>query len=87
MRGIGCGTLTSMVGSTAKVYENRLRRMAKRQGLELRKSKRKDPRALDFGRWAIFTEGGAPVVGLERDRFTLDLADVERHLTGNEENG
>jgi hypothetical protein len=34
-----------------KVRENRLRRMAERQGLELRKSRRRDPRAKDYGRW------------------------------------
>jgi hypothetical protein len=36
-----------------KVRENRLRRMAERQGLELRKSRRRDPRAMDYGRWYI----------------------------------
>ena len=36
-----------------KVRENRLRRMAERQRLELRKSRRRDPRAKDYGRWYI----------------------------------
>jgi hypothetical protein len=36
-----------------KVRENWLRRMAERQGLELRKSRRRDPRAKDCGRWYI----------------------------------
>jgi hypothetical protein len=36
-----------------KVRENRLRRMAERQGLELRKSRRRDARAKDYGRWYI----------------------------------
>jgi len=36
-----------------KVRENRLRRMAERQGLELRKSCRRDPRAKDYGRCYI----------------------------------
>ena len=36
-----------------KIRENRLRRMAERQGLELRKSRRRDPRAKDYGRWYI----------------------------------
>lgn len=35
--------------TTDKVRENRLRRTAKRQGLRLEKSRRRDPRALDFG--------------------------------------
>ena len=36
-----------------KVRENRLRRMAKRQGLMLRKSRRRDPRATSYGLWAL----------------------------------
>jgi hypothetical protein len=32
-----------------KVRENRLRRMAERQGLQLAKSRRRDPRAVDYG--------------------------------------
>ncbi len=32
-----------------KVRENRLRRMALRQGLVLRKSRRRDPRSIDYG--------------------------------------
>lgn len=32
-----------------KIRENRLRRMAQRQGLRLEKSRRRDPRALDYG--------------------------------------
>jgi hypothetical protein len=43
-----------MTNSTAeKVRENRLRRAAQRQGLELRKSPRRDPRALDYGTWLV----------------------------------
>ena len=36
-----------------KVRENRLRRMAQRQGLWLRKSRRRDHRALDYGDWYV----------------------------------
>lgn len=36
-----------------KVRENRLRRMAERQGFVLRKNRRRDPRAIDFGRWYV----------------------------------
>jgi hypothetical protein len=36
-----------------KVRENRLRRMPERQGLELRKSRRRNARARDYGRWYI----------------------------------
>ena len=36
-----------------KVRENRLRRMAERQGLQLVKSRRRDPRALDYGEYHL----------------------------------
>lgn len=36
-----------------KVRENRLRRMAERQGHQLVKSRRRDPRAYDYGRYWI----------------------------------
>jgi hypothetical protein len=35
--------------TSEKVRENRLRRMAERQGYALRKPRRRDPRALDYG--------------------------------------
>ena len=36
-----------------KVRENRLRRMARRQGYALVKSRSRDPRAMDYDRWMI----------------------------------
>ena len=39
-----------------KVRENRLRRMAERQGYALRKSRRRDPRALDYGEIMLLRE-------------------------------
>jgi len=36
-----------------KVRENRLRAALRRQGLELRKSRRRDPRAIDYGRYYL----------------------------------
>jgi hypothetical protein len=36
-----------------KVRENRLRRMATRRGLLLRKSRVRDRRAIDYGKWYI----------------------------------
>ena len=41
-----------------KAYENRLRRMAERQGLGLRKSRRRDPLARDYGEIYIVNERG-----------------------------
>ena len=39
--------------NTEKVRENRLRRMAERQGLMLVKSRRRDQRATDFGKFVL----------------------------------
>jgi hypothetical protein len=51
---MACSITTRGIPVTAeKVRENRLRRMAERQGLELRKSRRRDPRAKNYGRWYI----------------------------------
>jgi hypothetical protein len=78
-----------------KVRENRLRRMADRQGLQLVKSRRRDPRAVDYGTYALYVvdaEGlirrqppftHAELIMLERGgglRLTLDQ--VEAILTG-----
>jgi len=62
-----------------KTRENRLRRMAQRQGLTLQKSRRRDPRAIDYGRWLIVDPNRNAIVGGEPGRWTLD--DVERFLT------
>jgi len=60
-----------------KIRENRLRRAAARQGLKLIKSKRRDPRALDYCVWTIInTQTSAVIAG---DRMTID--EVERFLT------
>lgn len=64
-----------------KVLENRLRRMAERQGFLLEKSRRRDPKARDFGRYRLL----AVARDLEQHRaeqgFSLSLAEVETLLT------
>jgi hypothetical protein len=49
-----------VTGQSRKTRENRLRHAARRQGLELRKNPRRDPRALDFGSYMLVdsTTGG-----------------------------
>jgi hypothetical protein len=65
--------------SDEKVRENRLRRAAQRQGLELRKIRRRDPRAIDYGRWwLIDVETGG--VWLDQGRFGLTIDEVEEWL-------
>lgn len=54
---------------TDKVRENRLRRMAARQGLTLQKSRLRDPRAIGYGLYQL------------GDRQGLTLDQVEKQLT------
>jgi hypothetical protein len=58
-----------------KVRENRLRRMAERQGLVLHKSRRRDPRALDYGTYQLL-DGHTRVMA----SGTIDT--MEQYLTG-----
>ncbi|OHV67896.1 hypothetical protein LCM4576_23550 [Mesorhizobium sp. LCM 4576] len=65
-----------------KVKENRLRRMAERQGLRLEKSKRRDPRAVDFGGYMLIdTQTNGVVCGSGAFPYSADLDEVERYLT------
>jgi hypothetical protein len=63
-----------------KVRENRLRRMAERQGLALRKTRRLDERALDYGRYRL-VRGRTTVLD------TKALDEVEAYLTGGDTDG
>jgi hypothetical protein len=69
-----------------KVRENRMRRMADRQGMVLRKSGRRDPRAVDYGMYVLIDAAtDAVVAGLSdagRAAFTLD--DAEAYLTSDD---
>jgi hypothetical protein len=58
----------------AKVRENRLRRMAERQGYKLEKSRRRDSRATDYGTYRL-----VPAKGKPRDFPSIDA--VEQFLT------
>ena len=64
-----------------KVREIRLRRAAERQGLMLRKSRRRDPRAYDFGAyWLVDPSTDAIVAG--DGRFGASLDEIEAWLAG-----
>jgi hypothetical protein len=64
-----------------KVRENRLRAAALRQGLTLQKSRRRDPRALDYqGHW-LKDARAKTILGGEHGT-TLDA--IEAYLTGGE---
>jgi hypothetical protein len=67
---------------STKVFENRLRRMAARQGLELRKTRRRDPLALDYGRYQLVEiRTGAEATVPDGDEHGLTLEQAERWLT------
>jgi len=63
-----------------KVRENRLRRAAGRQGLRLVKSRRRDPRASDYGRYWLQGEHRA----LVSSEYGVTLDEVEEFLSGKE---
>jgi hypothetical protein len=64
------------------VRENRLRRMAQRQGYVLRKSRRRDPRALEYdGYMLVEPSRNVPVLGYTPHAFSATLDDVETFLT------
>jgi hypothetical protein len=64
-----------------KVYENRLRRVAYRQGYRLEKSRRRDERAITFGLYRLVDLMTGDIIGtglLENGPggFGLELSDV-----------
>lgn len=66
-----------------KVRENRLRRMAERQGLKLVKSRRRDPLAVDYDLYALISQKEAAISGgwKEGGRFGYTIDEVETILT------
>ncbi|HEV2542934.1 MAG TPA: hypothetical protein VGU70_09285 [Methylobacterium sp.] len=65
-----------------KVRENRLRRVAERRGLRLEKSRRRDPRAMDFGGYMLIDGYRNTVVsGANPYAYSLSLDDVEKDLS------
>ena len=67
---------------SVKVRENRLRRKARRQGLELQKSRRRDPHALDYGTYQLVdATTGSVVTSTLTAGYGLTLGDIERELT------
>ena len=82
--GLPSRTSSSMLCSMDKVRENRLRRVAQRRGLELSRSRRRDPAALDYGLYALIdVDTRGTVHPLLVDRFThaLTLDEVEGYLS------
>jgi hypothetical protein len=69
--------------TTAKIRENKARRAARRQGYELRKSRRRDPLAIDYGTYGLVDRSagnsGVLVAGGETG-YGMTLDDVEGWL-------
>jgi len=65
------------------VKENRLRRMAERQGYRLQKSRRRDPRAVDYGGFMLIDIGkNFAVFGGNPFAYSASLDDIEHFLKG-----
>ena len=66
-----------------KVRENRLRRKLDRMGYRLVKARRRDPDAIDYGKYIITDiASGVAVAGSSADGrwYELDLDDVEQWI-------
>jgi hypothetical protein len=61
-----------------KIYEAKLRRVARRQGLTLSKSRLRDPRAIGYGSFTLVDGNGMAVA--YNDAGGLTLEEVERAL-------
>ena len=59
-----------------KVHENRLRRAAERQGLRLVKSRRRDPRALDYGGYWLIDRSHLIVCGGDNGASLDEIEEV-----------
>jgi hypothetical protein len=74
--------MPTATGQGEKVRENRLRRMAKRQGLRLAKSRLRDTRALGYDRWTVLDVDGSPSLPMTGFNGLLKLDEVEQYLNG-----
>jgi hypothetical protein len=75
--------LNSMSDVEFKVYENRCRRAARRQGFRLIKSRSRDPRAVGYGTYCIVDSRTNGVVACAAyNDYGLGLDDVAEFLFG-----
>jgi hypothetical protein len=59
-----------------KILENRLRRVAKRRGYTLLKSRARDPLAVTFGGFMLVDQNNVVVLGSGNFPYNADLAEV-----------
>ena len=69
------------VDQAEKVRENKLLRMANRQGLALHKSRTRDPHAIDYKRYALRRHDGQMLGESSDGHYVLTLDLVEEMLT------
>lgn len=69
-----------MISTAEKVNEARIKRMAARQFLILKKSRRRDPYAADFGKFLLEDKEGLPVFGHEPFEYSASLEEIEAFL-------
>ena len=68
------------MSSTNKICENR--RMAQRQGLQLRNTRRRDERAIDYGGYILVNDRNFCVFGTHNSgRAMASLEEIENYLT------
>ena len=73
--------MLSSMDQRQKVRENHLRRIASRRGYRLVKSRRRDPLAVDYGRYRIETADGVEATGFDSPMgWGLTLDEVEARL-------
>ena len=70
------------MNQATRVKENRLRRMANRQGLSLVKTKRRDTRATDYGTFKVVDAKTGMLDQRADQRAGLSIDEVEQLLTG-----
>jgi hypothetical protein len=73
--------INAMTAQQYKVLENRLRAAAKRQGLRLEKSRRRDPRAYDYGTYMLLDAATSIITCYGgQNGYGLSLDDIARAL-------
>lgn len=63
-----------------KVRENLLRRMAQRQGFVLERSRRRDPKAKDFGKYRLLVDHRDIDAHRKTTPYNLTLHEIEQRL-------
>lgn len=74
-----------MTDTDEKVRENRLRAAVQRQGYQMVKSRRRDPRARDYGGYMIINPATSTVEAGDLTRGGMSLDDVDNWLTRDED--